>query len=472
MNISTRGGIILIIILLISILSLSFIIPLSIPKEHVVTEESFGGGLDTYHYLQNGCPCYNPDPSDFATNERTISNTYFAQSESIPDPHRLSSFVWAWGQFIDHDITLSKSSSDESFIIPFDETRNMTLKRVVAKTTNSGCREPKSLISPMIDASTVYGDYLTPERILSIREPNKCKLILDEYNLPPIINGSYYCGDERCGEHVLLTTLHTLFIREHNYWCERISQDNPTFNQETLFWKARAMVVSIIQHITYDHWLPMLFGTQSPLLKGINVPNVGDHLHITTEFSIAGYRFGHSMVGEKLGKYDLKDLFFNTNFLKTEGIENVAFAAATTPSERVDNLVVDGLRNFLFGSIGEDLVTRNLFRGRETFVGSYEQICGCYGTEPFSGSVDKRDLLLALLSEPLFPGSSLPPTIAKIVAEQFVRLRNNDPLFYTKRTAELGSQYLTTVKETSLYTLFKRHTNLSPKIHANLFIVQ
>ena len=69
-----------------------------------------------------------------AANPRDISNAVAAQPASIPDPRKLSDFVWQWGQFLDHDLTLAgegtvpepamigvTNPSDPLFpIIPFD----------------------------------------------------------------------------------------------------------------------------------------------------------------------------------------------------------------------------------------------------------------------------------------------------------------------------------------------------------------
>lgn len=48
-------------------------------------------------FLQSVCPCFNGIP-DFATTERDISNEFFSQNESIPDPRFMSTWAWAWGQ--------------------------------------------------------------------------------------------------------------------------------------------------------------------------------------------------------------------------------------------------------------------------------------------------------------------------------------------------------------------------------------
>ena len=43
-------------------------------------------------------------------NPRDVSNVLFAQPDYIYDEHELSDFVWVFGQFIDHDITLVEES--------------------------------------------------------------------------------------------------------------------------------------------------------------------------------------------------------------------------------------------------------------------------------------------------------------------------------------------------------------------------
>lgn len=236
-------------------------------------------------------------------------------------------------------------------------------------------------------------------------------------------------------------------------------------SEEARFWKARSVVYSIIQHITYSEWLPALLGSQTHLLQ--TTPELGDGLRITNSFAITAYRFGHSMVGDTLGPFQLQNLFFQPNFLQTNGIETVINAAIATTAQQADAKVVNTLRNILFADINKDLVALNLFRGRETGIGTYQQINQCYKTVgPWVDDV--RDALRGMLQEELVQGSSLSKTVGTIVAEQFKRLRKYDDNFYTKKVQQIGPLYYNLVTSTTLSSLIQRNTAIGP-LKSNVF---
>jgi hypothetical protein len=218
--------------------------------------------------------------------------------------------------------------------------------------------------------------------------------------------------------------------------------------------------VAKIQHIAYTQWLPALFGSQAYLLN--TVPLRGDGLRMSLEFGTAAFRFGHSMIPDPIGPFTLPSLFFNAQLLIDNGIEPFLSAAYNTRAQQVDLKVIDGLRDFLFAAgpniIGEDLVARNLFRKRDVGLGTYSQITRCYGLEPLSE--EHECAFIGMLAEPLIAGSSLPRTIAHIVAEQFRRLRLNDPRFYTKIAGDIGPRFYQEVQETTLASVIRANTNL------------
>ena len=110
-----------------------------------------------------------PDPfNDLAgknrPSPRAISNRISAQEEDMPSQNNLSSFVFTWGQFLDHDIDLTPEGHTEyepislpnneplfTYDIPF-------FRSAIHEGTGTDTpREQSNLITSWIDASNVYG---------------------------------------------------------------------------------------------------------------------------------------------------------------------------------------------------------------------------------------------------------------------------------------------------------------------------
>ena len=63
-------------------------------------------------------------------------------------------------------------------------------------------------------------------------------------------------GDIRAAETPMLTTYHTLFVREHNRIAAILDERFP--DKEQLFQTVRSIVMAVMQKITYDEFLPAL----------------------------------------------------------------------------------------------------------------------------------------------------------------------------------------------------------------------
>lgn len=70
----------------------------------------------------------------------------------------------------------------------------------------------------------------------------------------------YFSGDPRVNENIGLGTLHTLFVRHHNFIEAGLHELNPHWSGERLFQESRRIVIAVLQHITYNEWLPLLLG--------------------------------------------------------------------------------------------------------------------------------------------------------------------------------------------------------------------
>lgn len=70
----------------------------------------------------------------------------------------------------------------------------------------------------------------------------------------------FKAGDGRLGEQPALTSLHVAFLRLHNRIATKLAALNAHWSDEKLFQESRRIVASIVQHITYREFLPIVLG--------------------------------------------------------------------------------------------------------------------------------------------------------------------------------------------------------------------
>ena len=70
----------------------------------------------------------------------------------------------------------------------------------------------------------------------------------------------FQAGESRTNENLGLTSVHTLFLREHNRIALQLSTLNPSWTDETLFYETRRIIQAVYQHIIYSDWIPSTIG--------------------------------------------------------------------------------------------------------------------------------------------------------------------------------------------------------------------
>jgi hypothetical protein len=442
---------------------------------------------------------------------RVISNVIADQAgQSLTSERLLSAMMYAWGQFIDHDLDLTKSGTSESLPIPvpkgdpwFDPTasglQTIPLIRSAAATgtgtSTANPRQQVNLITPWLDGSMIYGSDL--KTALSLRTQSGGLMKTSANNLLPVDSGGMFvAGDIRVNENPGLTSLQTLFVREHNRIAKQISTANPQMNDEEIYQRARMWVIAEIQVITYKEWLPTLTGSAMTPYRGYD-----NHANpaISNEFSTAGFRIGHSMLGDDvkfLGNdglpiregVSLAQAFFNPSLVSETNIDPVLKYLASDPSSEIDTRVVDSVRNFLFGppgSGGLDLASLNIQRGRDHGLADYNTTRKAYGLpmatnfsqitndpqlasklKQLYGSVNNVDLWVGILAENHVANGSVGPTAKAIINEQFNRLRAADRFWYQRI---FQGRELQQLESTTLSQVIARNTGLST-VQSNAFV--
>lgn len=457
---------------------------------------------------------------------RVISNTFSASPEDgIVNDRDFTAMVYAWGQFLDHDIDLTGSANPKEslpVIVPagdewFDpnSTGEMTIffsRSQYDPATGASTGDPReqvNAITAFIDGSQIYG--VDSERAAALREFVGGRMKVSENDFMPLNTEGFenandahrvddaqlfLAGDVRANENPELSSLHILFIREHNRIADEAAQRHPDWTDEELYQFARQVVIAELQKITYDEFLPSILGENAmPDYRGYQADvNPG----ITNEFSTAAFRFGHSMLGNDIEFLDndgeeifeameLRDSFFNPVVLYETDIDPLLKYLASDNAQEIDPIVVDDVRNFLFGEPGQggfDLASLNIQRGRDHGLADYNTVREAYGLERITsfdqitsdpalqaklastyGSVDNIDLWIGGLAEDHLPDSSMGETFTAILVDQFVRLRAGDRFWYQY---SLPSRLVQQIENTTLADIIRRNTGIT-KLQENVF---
>jgi peroxidase len=357
---------------------------------------------------------------------RLVSNLLAASPEGGETNDRdFTAFVYAWGQFLDHDLGLTDTATprerlpiavptgDPSFDPAGTGTMTISMSRsawdLATGTSTTNPRQQINSITAFIDGSQVYGSDAT--RAAALREFVGGRLRTSAGNLLPfntsgLANANdahvvadsqlFLAGDVRANENPELIALQTLFVREHNRIATEAAAKNPTWTDEQLYQHARRIVIAELQKITYQEFLPAILGTNTPAsvaLQSYRGYRADVNPGIATEFSTAAFRLGHSMLGEDIQFLDndgnpvrdemrLKDAFFDPRSVSQVGIEPLLKYLASDRAQEIDTKVVDDVRNFLFGAPGQggfDLASLNIQRGRDHGLADYNTVRVAYG---------------------------------------------------------------------------------------------
>jgi hypothetical protein len=450
-----------------------------------------------------------------------------ATNGGIPNSRLMSDWVYAWGQFIDHDIDLTSDGTGRQAVaanIPvpkgdryFDPKSTGTqvipfTRSEFDPTTGTSRNNPRQQINDItayIDGSVIYGS--DPVRANALRSHQGGRLLtsagdllpfntvgLPNANQNPSLQPSqlFLAGDVRANENIELTAVQTLFVREHNRIADIIHAQNPSFDDDTIYQYARAIVVAEEQAITVNEWLPAILGPGA--LDDYRGYKPWVNPGIANEFSTAAFRFGHSLLAPdvqflnpdgttEFPTLSLANAFFNPAKVVQTGIDPILKYLGSDNAQEIDNKIVPELQNFLFGPPGAggfDLASLNIQRGRDHGLADYNTTRRAYGLDLVTsfaqissdpavqaklkqlyGNVNNIDLWVGGLAEDHVAGSSLGPLFQRIVSNQFERLRDGDRLWFENLYS--GSA-LDALENVSLAQLIARNT-VDDDLQSNVF---
>jgi peroxidase len=424
------------------------------------------------------------------------------------DGNNLSDFGYAFGQFVDHDMDLTPDGGD-SFPIavsvtdpigPNDLAFTRSQYDPTTGTSTANPRQQVTEITAYLDLSQVYGsDQATAD---ALRTMSGGRLKTSPGDMLPYFNSTYFTtaqlaainaavggmaddtgvptsilfatGDTRGNENLELTALETLFVRNHNMLAGKLQKEHPGWTDEQLYQEARKIDIAGYQGMIFDEYLPALLGTKA--IPGYTGYKSNVNASIANEFSTVAFRMGHSMVSPTIARdgndgqavadeVPLSEDFFDPNLLNPAGVMDpytglistdigpVLKAEADGNGQAMDNMAVDEIRNLLFGNTGmggDDLIARDIQRGRDNGIGSYNSLRISMGLAPvtsfaqitsnvtvqnelaaaYPGGVDTIDAFEGGVAEDHVSGSDVGPLFQSILVNQFTRLRDGDRFYF------------------------------------------
>ena len=437
-------------------------------------------------------------------NPRIISNLVCNESLATPNSLGLSNMNVLWSEFINNDMQLTshQDSSHEGgmeeahITIPIDDeimnpggvedSRIKYLRTEFISSTGTdeeNSREYPNEVSSWLDGSSIYSSSVELQDYLRSGEGGRLKMTdVDGWDMVPgrvtdyvesstgdNPNLQFFVGDSRNLEHIGLTSLQVLFIREHNRLADGLSERNSDWNDEQIFQRAKKLVQAEIQAITFNEYLPSI-GIDLSDYSGYNSsvnPQLSNEYILLAAFATGSQmadgwlQFDEGLNESSIGHLDLRDGFWTTSSLiEAGGIDSTIRGAVFDTQREMDLAVIPSLRNLMSGAMWGgwmDDCVMDIQRGRDRGITDYNSLREGLGLERVTSwsdissdvvsqqklasaysDVDSIDAYIGVMAEDRLESSVYGETQQMLVLDQFQRVRDGDRFWY-ENDAELNS---------------------------------
>jgi Animal haem peroxidase len=388
------------------------------------------------------------------------------------------------GQFIDHDITFDPVSSLQRLNDP-DALHDFRTPRFdLDSLYGSGPNNDPYLYDPAVDDG---------HSSLLIGANGNGEPDLPRNVLPPsaagLPQGRALIGDPRNDENVIVSQLQLLFLRFHNKVVEQVRADNPGLSGEQLFEEAQRLVRWHYQWIVVNDFARRVCGDaviddilprdpQEQLRRdgyvtaagAVALPRIRLRFYrwqrdpfMPVEFSVAAYRFGHSMIRPdyRLNTQIPNEIpIFSAGELQDEHQDLRGFrplasgwtidwtfffdlgTANLQHARLIDTKLAAPLADVPGTTVPHALARRNLRRGKALGLPSGQRIARAMAITPMDDAslgisdisdqfIDSAPLWFYILKEAeAGGGGQLGPVGGRIVAEVLLGLLKGDPFSY------------------------------------------
>lgn len=472
--------------------------------------------MPAYYSGPNGEPRMYGSSGRPLPNPRLVSLSVHRGKQPDDSPNTL--MLMQWGQMLDHDISIVPLATMYNTSIrccneknPYEDCWPITIPQN-DPVYNHSCMEflrsdpmampdgkvarPRQLynaVTSFVDGSQIYGS--DHERAAELRANNgtgalmKTKLYKGKERLPEgkptaciRTQPDHFCalaGDNRVNQHPGLTSIQTLFVKEHNRLVRELvraylyrqgapyAESNvqaflnsaPAELQNRIYFTIRKVVGASWAHGVYSEWLPLILGpdmmSKYRLWSGSYIrydPSVDPSIVVESQSS--AFRL-HTLIYNEIVT-DKKRFLWETFGMAEhtlEYFENIVRnqVGYDTNADPFDNHIAESLSDNLFrndrtGRPGLDLASVNIQRGRDHAIPPHNDMRQWAGLKRYTrweeygecgpalsklyDDIKDVDFYTGGLCEPPVKGGVIGTTFAHVVARQFADLKYGDKYFY------------------------------------------
>ncbi len=390
-----------------------------------------------------------------------ITQLYNSTDEYVYSSPKPTSLVWAWLRFLEHDLVefrVNATSGRDDFLLD--------------KRNNS---QQINYASPYLDLSQIYGnDFQSAQNIR--RDDGTGKLLTNYSAMAAAIDSIegdlpvFSTLDDRHSDNLLVDALYALFVREHNYWCDRVYALRLHLLGYDYYNIARHIVIAEMQAITYRTILPMLIGDTI----NINVPcftneqeaDTIEHyvrrVSVYNEFAVAVLPATYL----SMENGDDRNSTTNDNYLWENGLASLFINASKTHARHrdivIDQQLLDKTHRQVDRERDHQIPPFQLYYNR--YLHDAHVSCQHFAyNRPLCNQVnavfdnERVDLFTGVLLERKFTSHALMGNVAAhMFANQFTHLKRNDHYFYL--WDDVVKPYLSEIHHVSLAKIILRNT--------------
>ena len=469
-----------------------------------------------------------PDTANLMVpNPRVVSRELMTRDEFQPATI-LNLLAAAWIQYMVHDWFVHKTSKTETFDVPVAprddwEAQSIRVPKSVPEAAPAGSTRPPAyanMNSHWWDGSQIYGS--DREMAAKLRANVGGKLRIEPTGLLPVDpeTGVHFAGFSD-NWWIGLAMLHTIFTLEHNYIADLLANQNPKWNDEQIYRKAKLINSALMAKIHTVEWTPAI--VPHPLIKtamnvnwrGLAGEDLQDVLPFLDDKEYLGGIIG-SKADHHTAPYSLTEEFVAVYRMHPLMPDDYAFHSLATGRllEKLQLSEIAGRRTpaiaerltmpDLFYSFGTchpgaitlhnyprhlqnltrddgqrlDLAMVDILRDRERGVPRYNQFRRLFHKKPatsfdeltdkpewrkqlkevYNGDLEKVDLMTGLFAEPLPPGFGFSETAFRLFILMASRRLKSDRFFTDDWRPEIYTEFgLAYLRKETMLTVLRRH---------------